>query len=38
LAAALYHPSESEGDAVIAVASGGNVDPDVFRMALDRYA
>ena len=38
LAAALFHPSETEGDAVIAVASGGNVDPDVFRMALDRYA
>ncbi|MGB3315097.1 MAG: threonine/serine dehydratase [Albidovulum sp.] len=38
LAAALYHPTASEGDAVIAVASGGNVDPDVFRMALDRYA
>ena len=35
LAAALWH---AEGDAdVIAVASGGNVDPAVFRTALDRY-
>ncbi|ATI42830.1 threonine ammonia-lyase [Pacificitalea manganoxidans] len=38
LAAALYHPGESEGDAVIAVASGGNVDPRVFQDALTRYA
>lgn len=34
LAAALFHPDEIEGDAVIAVASGGNVDPDMFRRAL----
>ncbi|QEW18627.1 L-threonine dehydratase catabolic TdcB [Marinibacterium anthonyi] len=38
LAAALYHGDEIEGDNVIAVASGGNVDPQVFRMALDRLA
>ncbi|MBB96346.1 MAG: threonine ammonia-lyase [Rhodobacteraceae bacterium] len=36
LAAALFHGDEIEGDSVIAVASGGNVDPAVFRMALDR--
>ena len=36
LAAALFHGDEIEGDEVIAVASGGNVDPAVFRMALDR--
>ena len=34
LAAALFHPDASEGDAVIAVATGGNVDPAVFRKAL----
>ncbi len=37
LAAALFHPDKSEGDAVIATASGGNVDADVFRAALDRF-
>lgn len=37
LAAALFHKDEVEGDAVIAVASGGNVDPGVFRQALDRF-
>ena len=37
LAAALFHPDQSEGDAVIATASGGNVDADVFRTALDRF-
>ncbi|WP_417412806.1 threonine ammonia-lyase [Hoeflea sp.] len=36
LAAALFHSREIEGDDVIATISGGNVDPDVFRMALDR--
>lgn len=35
LAAALYHGDQIEGDAVIAVASGGNVDPAIFRRALD---
>ena len=34
LAAALFHPDEFAGDAVIAVATGGNVDVDVFQMAL----
>ncbi|SEW29973.1 threonine dehydratase [Cognatiyoonia koreensis] len=35
LAAALFHPAESEGDAVIAVATGGNVDKAVFIKALE---
>lgn len=34
LAAALFHGDEIQGDAVIAIASGGNVDPSVFRDAL----
>ncbi len=34
LAAALYHPGEIAGDAVICVASGGNVDPEVLGRAL----
>lgn len=38
LAAALFHPDQVDGDAVIAVASGGNVDAGVFAMALERYA
>lgn len=38
LAAALFRRDELEGDAVIAVCSGGNVDPDVFQAALARYA
>ena len=37
LAAALYHQGEVEGDNVIVVASGGNVDPEVFAMALKRF-
>ncbi|MBT8455226.1 MAG: threonine/serine dehydratase [Rhodobacteraceae bacterium] len=37
LAAALYYPDAVEGDAVIAVATGGNVDADVYRTALERY-
>ncbi|MEX5729863.1 threonine dehydratase [Rhodovulum iodosum] len=37
LAAALYHPAAINGDDVIAVASGGNVDAGMFRMALERY-
>ncbi|MCU0908481.1 MAG: threonine/serine dehydratase [Rhodobacteraceae bacterium] len=36
LAAALFHPAALAGDTVICVASGGNVDPDTFRAALDR--
>lgn len=37
LAAALFHPDQIEGDDVIVIASGGNVDPEVFQMALERY-
>ncbi|TCO72806.1 L-threonine ammonia-lyase [Rhodovulum euryhalinum] len=36
LAAALFHAPAMTGNAVIAVASGGNVGADTFRMALDR--
>ena len=38
LAAALFHGDKIEGDDVIAVATGGNVDPDVFKLALERFA
>lgn len=38
LAAALFHGGELGEGAVIAVASGGNVDGAVFRAALDRFA
>ena len=38
LAAALFHGHEIEGDDVIAVATGGNVDPEVFKLALERFA
>ena len=34
LAAALFHPDQVQGDAVICVASGGNVDRPVFERAL----
>ncbi len=37
LAAALFHGDKIEGETVICVASGGNVDPDVFRAALERF-
>jgi threonine dehydratase len=37
LAAALYHPGTVQGDAVIAVASGGNVDWPVFRRAVETW-
>ena len=37
LAAALFHGDEIAGDAVIAVTTGGNVDADVFSMALNRF-
>ena len=36
LAAALFHPGEIEGDAVIAVATGGNVDAPMFARALEK--
>jgi threonine dehydratase len=35
LASALYRAEDIEGDAVIVVISGGNVDPAVFRSALE---
>ena len=37
VAAALFHADQIEGDAVICTISGGNVDADVFKMALDKY-
>lgn len=37
LAAALFRPEAIAGDAVICVASGGNVDPSVFARALARF-
>ena len=37
LAAALFHGDQIEGDDVVAIASGGNVDPDVFQDALSKY-
>lgn len=37
LAAALFHTEEIEGEAVIATASGGNVDPAVFSLALTTF-
>jgi threonine dehydratase len=38
LAAALFHQNKIAGDAVIVVASGGNVDADIFQAALHGYA
>jgi threonine dehydratase len=38
LAAALFHGNQIAGNAVIVVASGGNVDGHVFTRALDGYA
>ncbi|MEX0279840.1 MAG: threonine/serine dehydratase [Arenibacterium sp.] len=38
LAAALFHGAETQGDAVIAVASGGNVDAVVFQQAMDAHS
>lgn len=38
LAAALFHPAQIEGDAVVVIASGGNVDAPLFASALERYA
>jgi len=37
LAAALFHGDQIDGDAVIAVASGGNVDAPMFTQALEKY-
>ncbi len=36
LAAALFH-GDKLGDTVVAICSGGNVDADVFKLALDRF-
>ncbi|CUH54083.1 threonine ammonia-lyase [Shimia marina] len=38
LAAALFHGDQIEGEAVVAVCTGGNVDADVFADALAKYA
>ncbi|MDF1716982.1 MAG: threonine/serine dehydratase [Antarcticimicrobium sp.] len=38
LAAALFRPDRIAGDAVIAVASGGNVDAGLFRQALEIHS
>jgi threonine dehydratase len=38
LAAALFRRDEIEGDSVIAICSGGNVDPQVFSAALARHS
>lgn len=35
LAAALFHPDQFDGDAVIAITTGGNVDPAQFARALE---
>ncbi|MCF6233133.1 MAG: threonine/serine dehydratase [Rhodobacteraceae bacterium] len=35
LAAALYHGAQIDADTVIVVATGGNVEPDIFARALD---
>lgn len=37
LAAALFHGAALQSDTVIAVASGGNVDTEVFALALHRF-
>ena len=37
LAAALYHGGQTPGDAVICVATGGNVDAEMYRAALEKY-
>ncbi len=37
LAAALFHPDALEGDIVVAVISGGNVDAPIFQRALREY-
>lgn len=38
LAAALFHGDELQTDTVIAIASGGNVDPAIMADALSKYA
>ena len=38
LAAALFHQQALTAETVIAIASGGNVDADMFTRALSSYA
>jgi threonine dehydratase len=35
LAAALFHTKSYNNETVIAVVSGGNIDPDIFRKAIE---
>jgi len=35
LAAALFHPKKCKNENVIAVVSGGNIDPEIFKKALE---
>ena len=37
LAAALFHPDLIDTETVICVATGGNVDAEMFQLALERY-
>lgn len=37
LAAALYHPDQIQGDAVIVTVTGGNVDPALFQTTIAQY-
>ena len=37
LAAALFHADKTQNDTIIAIASGGNVDAEVFQMALTKF-
>jgi threonine dehydratase len=38
LAAALFRRDQIQGDSVVVVVSGGNVDADLFQTSLERYA
>ena len=38
LAAALFRPEAVAGEAVIVIASGGNVDPELYAQTLRRFA
>ena len=38
LAAALFHGAELHSETTIVVATGGNVDPEMFNQALERFA
>ena len=37
LAAALFHGKSLTSDTAIGIASGGNVDTEIFAMALERF-